>query len=45
MNRFIGYRFKVLLAIQQQVNLCALLSNIRYFVAQLKYLSNLEIFF
>ena len=45
MNRFIGYRFKVLFVIEQQVNFCALTSNSRYFVVQLNYLTNLEIVF
>ena len=45
MNRFIGYRFKVLLVIEQQVYFCALISNSRYFVVQQNYLTNLEIVF
>ena len=40
----IGYRVKVLLVIQQQINLCALINDSRYFVV-LRYFSNLEILF
>ena len=31
-NRFIGYRVKVLLVIQEKINVCALISSIRYFL-------------
>ena len=41
-NRFIGCQVKVLLLIQQQISLCALKSDIRYFVVQ-HYFSDFKI--